>query len=379
MSIKSTIKSGIDRWSSRQCHSSARLFYNNVVRNNPLSGLDHLVDGEQEWLQKWRKYDEKLSPLAYRVFSKYIGPDLNICPLEVCTLLETVLTPSHFSSFYSDKNSLDLIFPSGTLPETYLRNVGGKFLDKNYFSVLHPKVDEHIKSIEAEKIVLKPTMESSGRGVCIFYRGDDGFENKRGEKLSADFLLKNYKEDFLIQKAFSQHPFFAQFNSSSVNTIRIATWRNGEGIVQPLNSIIRIGSRGAEVDNAHAGGQFVGVSSNGELGKYVCNQYGVIQHTFNDVDFSNQSFVVPNWSEIVSFVCKLHSKVVHHDLVAWDVALDEDCCPHIIEVNVGGFSGWLFQFTSGPMFSRYTDELVETAYGRYLNTETKVYFTRKVK
>ena len=168
MSFKTFVKSGIDKWSSRQRHDLACSFYNNVVGNNPSSDFDQSADGEQEWLQKWRKYDEKLSPLAYRVFSRYIGPDMNICPLEVCTLLETVLTPSHFSSFYSDKNSLDLIFPFGTLPETYLRNIGGKFLDKDYVGVPHSKVDEHIEAIEAEKIVLKPTMESSGRGVCIF-------------------------------------------------------------------------------------------------------------------------------------------------------------------------------------------------------------------
>ncbi len=196
--MKKLIKNVVECYLNSQRRKGAMGFYKNTIRYNP--NLGTYLEGEDEWLKKWRQYDSKISPLAYRVFGRYIGPNIDIVPLEICSRLETVLAPYNFNNFYSDKNSLDLIFPSGTLPETFLRNVRGVFLDKNYFSVLHSKVDEHIKSIEAEKIVLKPTMESSGHGVCIFYRGDDGFENKRGEKLSADFLLKTTRKIFSSKK-----------------------------------------------------------------------------------------------------------------------------------------------------------------------------------
>lgn len=38
--------------------------------------------------------------------------------------------------------------------------------------------------------------------------------------------------------------------------------------------------------------------------------------------------------------------------------LDEQGNPKLIEVNVGGFSAWLFQYTNGSAFGQYTDEVI---------------------
>ena len=104
--------------------------------------------------------------------------------------------------------------------------------------------------------------------------------------------------DFIIQQAFEQHSFFSFFNPTSVNTLRIVSYRDSKGEIQILNSILRIGLAGSVVDNAHAGGMFVGVSKDGVLGKYVCDQYGRTQTVFNNIDFASDEFVVPFWDVI---------------------------------------------------------------------------------
>ena len=84
----------------------------------------------------------------------------------------------------------------------------------------------------------------------------------------------------------------SQFNNTSVNTIRVMTYRSlaTNEVVIP-NAILRVGAEGKDVDNAHAGGMFCGISANGVLGKYMCDYLGNKKKSFNGVDYSNSDFV----------------------------------------------------------------------------------------
>lgn len=123
--------------------------------------------------------------------------------------------------------------------------------------------------------------------------------------------------------------------------------------------ILRIGKNGALVDNAHAGGSFVGIESDGHFQKYVCNQYGNKQSTFNNIDFANNDYVLPNYDEIIRFAKNIGKQIHHARLIALDLILDENNSPKLIEFNVSAFSLWLFQYTTGTAFGRWTDEIME--------------------
>jgi hypothetical protein len=150
----------------------------------------------------------------------------------------------------------------------------------------------------------------------------------------------------------------AQFNPTSVNTIRIFTYRNASGHVVPMRSIIRIGGKGAHVDNAHAGGMFCGIKENSYLGKFCCSWLGDKESIFNDIDFANSSFQIPEFDTIKKFSQSVASRIPFQNLVAMDIALDKNNNPILLEVNIGGFSAWLFQFTVGTVFGTYTDEII---------------------
>ena len=152
----------------------------------------------------------------------------------------------------------------------------------------------------------------------------------------------------------------SQFCHTSVNTIRIAIYRsvkNNKPIV--INSIIRIGKEGSLVDNAHAGGLFVGVDENGKLGSYCCNQFGEKITVFNDIDFTSQSLLIPDYQGVKAFAERVADAIPHHRLLALDIMLDENNHPILLEYNIRAFSVWLFQFTNGAGFGRYTDEIIE--------------------
>ena len=169
-----------------------------------------------------------------------------------------------------------------------------------------------------------------------------------------------FKQNYVVQKAMAQSTFMSQFCKTSVNTIRIAVYRSVKtNIPTVINAIIRIGKDGSLVDNAHAGGMFVGVDKDGILGKYCCNQYGETVSIFNGIDFSSATYQIPNYKRVKEFAEKVASALPHQRLLALDVMLDENDNPVLLEYNIRAFSVWLFQFTNGAGFGEFTDEIIE--------------------
>ena len=87
-------------------------------------------DGENDWMSKWGKLGMKVNPIYYRLFSRYIGKDINIVPEDIChDVIEAILNPHRFAKYYSDKNVFDKLFPKGYLPKTILRKMGGFYYE----------------------------------------------------------------------------------------------------------------------------------------------------------------------------------------------------------------------------------------------------------
>lgn len=329
--------------------------YRRILKRHPELGAKE--KSESLWLEKWRKYDKHVPADSYRIFAKFIGEDINIMPLEICaTQIEPALTPDAYLDFYSDKNSLNISLPAGNMPAVLLRNIGGKYMDGNYNPI---GIDSFLTHTVITPLVLKPSRDCSGHGVQLIERRQDGYYTKSGEQVSGTWLMQHYKKDFLMQECVRQHSFLAQFNPTSVNTVRIFTYRDIHGIVHPMRSILRIGGKGANVDNAHSGGMFCGVSEDGTLGKYCCSFLADRTGVFNGIDFEHGHYVIPEFDKIKNFSVRVGNRIPFHDLIAMDIALDYNSEPKLLEINTGGFSAWLFQFTVGSCFGTFTDEIMQ--------------------
>ena len=124
-------------------------------------------------------------------------------------------------------------------------------------------------------------------------------------------------------------------------------------------SILRIGKAGKYVDNAHSGGFFTGINKEtGELDKYVIDQYGNKKEEWNGVNYMSNSLFIPNWDKILSFAKTVGNRILHHRLIALDIALDKNGNPVLVEYNLGLFSYWLFMYTNQEVFGEYTDEVI---------------------
>ena len=151
----------------------------------------------------------------------------------------------------------------------------------------------------------------------------------------------------------------SQFNPSSVNTLRIATYRDvNTGRIDVIGAVLRIGGKGSFVDNVCSGGGFIHVDENGKLGKFACNEYGVRQSFYNDIDFENNEFIIPDYDRVKKFVCDVAKRMPHMSLFANDIAIDDKGNPRLIEVNTIQFSYWLYQFNGKSIFGEGTDDLL---------------------
>ena len=322
---------------------------------------DKKAEGEDAYVQKWKVFGSRVDPYNYRFKSRFLGPNPNIVPEDIgLSCVEEVLNPMELRPAYTDKNLFPEIIGKENVPRTIVCRINGsQILDAEYKKA-EKDLSEYIGG--AKTLILKPTVEScAGRGIIKFVKKGDAFVSTDGRTTLSKAFLESYRKDFCLQEAISQHAFMENLCPTSVNTIRLCLYRSVKDEKPKVTaSIVRIGKNGAFVDNACAGGMFIGVNvATGEMGKFVINRLGNKESVWNDIDFSQNTFVVPNWKEVVAFAEYVGTRIPHHRLIALDIALTREGKPILIEFNIEWFSFWLYEYTNQEALGEYTDEIID--------------------
>lgn len=255
---------------------------------------------------------------------------------------------------YTDKNLSYRLFPEDYQPETVIRNMNGYYYAKDT-PLTKQKAMELCNNMD--DVLIKPTLKSHGDGVRKF-RVNNGVTSV--ESKTIEQLFDDYSPNFIIQKIVHQHPQMNALNTSSVNTIRILTYRSGDEILV-LYTVIRIGKQGSDIDNETAGGISTKILPNGTLAKYAFGAPGNDNVEKTDTGIVLEGYVVPSYSEAVELVKKMHLMLPHFNLVGWDIAIDTEGKPVIIEFNT-----WpeLSQSANGPAFGDYTERVLKEIWNR---------------
>jgi hypothetical protein len=254
-------------------------------------------------------------------------------------------------------------FRANVTPPTYIKNVEGTCFDCDYSLI--DSVDDVVARIptEVNRLVVKKSIDSSsGKGIAFIHRDSDGVlkDSVTKEQFTEAYLNRSFSKNYVVQKGMLQSAFMSQFCKTSINTIRVAVYRSVKtNKPSVFNAIMRIGKDGSLVDNAHAGGMFVGINDDGLLGQYFCDQYGVKSDTFNGVNLPSQVYQIPNYDRIKKFAEDVANALPHLRLLALDIMLDENNNPILLEYNIRAFGIWVFQFTNGSGFGEFTDEIIE--------------------
>ncbi len=181
--------------------------------------------------------------------------------------------------------------------------------------------------------VKKAVFSSMGKGVELVDI------NLTGESEQGYFKKLIASGKWLLEERVYQHAEMAEYNSSSVNTIRCITLKTCHGIEIPY-CFMRTGRNASFVDNGGSGGLLVGIDvSTGILNTDGLDEYNDIfkAHPDTGVVFKNRR--IPAWNELIGFCKKAASRVKDIGYLSWDMAYTEKGWV-VIEVNeVGQFIG----------------------------------------
>ena len=163
--------------------------------------------------------------------------------------------------------------------------------------------------------------------------------------------------NFLAQEVMEQHPVLRKLNDSSLNTVRIVSFLF-EGEVYVLSSILRMGGSGARVDNIGAGGHSCAIGPDGRLSKLAVNRKSEwVEDNGKGTRF--EDVVVPSYDKAVELVKRLHRRLAHFKIIGWDIGIDKEGEPVLIEFNTNPGQN---QYSCGPTFGDLTDRVLEDVF-----------------
>ena len=253
---------------------------------------------------------------------------------------------------FSDKNMDDILLPSIRHPRNILKNMNGYFYEGNQ-AISEQEAIQLCQNIDSA--IIKPTQLSWGRGVQKITVKD----GLTGDGINVEDLFREYKSDFIIQECVQQHEKMAALNPTSINTIRIMTYRSDMEIIV-VYTAVRIGRRGQVTDNQSKGGISAKIDENGCLCKYGFGSVGDDLLERTDSGIVLEGYKIPFFHEAVDAVKQAHYSLPFYNIVGWDIAIAPDG-PVMIEWNSRPGPS---QTACGTGLGKYTERIIKEIYSR---------------
>ncbi len=227
--------------------------------------------------------------------------------------------------------------------DKYLNDLSNKYhffeIAKPFFHRVIMLFDENTERntfisfcIETHRLFVKPLTGSEGDGSFII-----DVENER-DAISLFDILSEPKKKWMVEERILQNDELAQWNASSVNTVRLPSFLNRNGFYV-LAPIFRTGRAGKSIDNTSAGGVFALID---HITGRICSEgYDIFGHVYDkhpDSYITFRDYQIPKWDELLSTAENAHRSFPHHLYIAWDFALTDNGW-ELIEGNWGRFRG----------------------------------------
>lgn len=206
------------------------------------------------------------------------------------------------------------------------------------------------------ELVMKQANDSEGGHGVFFIHG----ENMEEQFISASETIK---KDIVVQDSIKQHSVVKSVNPTSINTIRVLSLLSQTG-VKICSVILRMGVNGSRVDNISQGGICCGIDQSGRLKNPAYNYKGEVfySHPTSGVHFSD--IVIPNYEKVLRLVADTHPCIPDFRLVSWDIAIDDEGTPLLVEANLCYGELNLHQLCNGPVFGDDTQTILNEVFHR---------------
>lgn len=305
-----------------------------------------------------KNYKEKIDPITHIAFANLLNnKDVRVMPqFFYRKKFLNVFNDNAMNDMYRDKGLYDILIDTEQKVYNVLKFTRGQYItDTNKF--ICEKEALNILLDDQDEYILKPSDTNNGKGITkLKVINDKMFIDDK--EVNLQDLTEIFGYNYLIQRVIKQHQVMAEPHPSSVNTLRMATFR-WKGKIHNLYTFARFGHSGNIKDNAGAGGLVVGVQNDGTFMDYgIVSSQIVHEHPTTNKKISDFGRI-PNMHEINKFARDLHKDLLLQNYVAWDIAINEEGTPIFIENNFYG-SSWINQIAlNKSMFGDITDEVLQ--------------------
>lgn len=147
------------------------------------------------------------------------------------------------------------------------------------------------------------------------------------------FARLTENKQYLIEDAITQHKKMQELYSGSVNTLRMVTLVDNNNTPHFMYALIRMGQKGAKVDNISSGGMYSPVNSEGIITHAAfCDKEGICHEVHPTSGTRLIGFEIPCFREAVELVKKAALVVPGMRYIGWDVAITPEG-PVLVEGN----------------------------------------------
>ncbi len=222
------------------------------------------------------------------------------------------------------KEELESIWNKYRFNQTYAEFIKREFLFTGEGTTEH-EIRDFIQ--KHHTVIVKETDNTQGKGIFMV-----SFDQEDISQIITDLHTNAY----LLEEIITQHPKLAELNPTSVNTVRVGTALDAEGKAHALGACLRVGGKGAVVDNYHSGG----------VAYPLDLEHGIVCGSGRTSDVSQDyiihpstgkvmlGFEIPNWDLIIETVLRAAEKSTALRYLGWDIAVTEKGC-ELVEANIG--------------------------------------------
>ena len=314
--------------------------------------LPELTDAEIKELKKtwpFLKFNKKDVYWA-RMYKKEYGFDpFFISSVNQMYQLRAKVNPYHQICSLENKAMVDLYLPGVPFPEVYVRCINGNYFDKNMHFLSFADAVDILK--DKKCFIIKPALGTMcGNGVKkIDLTNESSVTDEWFKKVFEDATV-----NFIAQEVITQHTDISRLNPSSLNCCRITSiYVNG---IYRYGAMMKIGKVGKHIDNWNSS-YIIGINDDGYLKeKGWDNLIQPVYKTDNGILFKDVQY--PYFNLVLSSVESYHKKYFPQcGIVGWDIVIDANNKPMVIEANlvIPGIPGE--QLCSGPFFKDVRNEL----------------------
>lgn len=284
----------------------------------------------------WHKYYSSYTG----IFDEKYIPELIFIPE-----IEQKFVPRDYAQVFSNKNLLPLLVNGMdnvrsaniivSCENGQLRNGNMEFIDINQAQNILYNIG---------RVFLKPTKDSNSGKGCAVLNIENDIEKNSG--LTIKEFLKSQGKFFNIQELLVNCESIRALHPQSINTFRITTyiWNNK---IYHFPLLLRIAQGKSELDNAHQGGMFIGVSDTGVLRDCAYTEFQERYYIHPDTKIKFDGYKIEQVPQMINAVERLHQRIPQIGMISWDVTVDDNDSIVIVELNLQGQAVWASQMANG--------------------------------